>query len=88
VLVLVEDAVPVERSRLVDLAERGWRHGIIVLWLAEDITHLPAACRHFVELRAGTAHAAAGFVYSGQSVAPLNPGPGVPSAPGPIVRCF
>lgn len=71
VLVLVEDTVPVERSRLVDVAERGWRQGVIVLWLGEDVSHLPAACRHFVALHPGSPHAAAGFVHSAESVEPL-----------------
>ncbi|MBX6751013.1 MAG: FHA domain-containing protein, partial [Micromonosporaceae bacterium] len=71
VLVLVEDAVPVERSRLVEIAERGWRHGVVVLWLAEDVTHLPAACRQFVTLQPGSPQAAAGFVHTGELVHPL-----------------
>ena len=87
VLVLVEDAVPVERSRLVEIAEKGWRHGVVVLWLAEDVAHLPAACRHFLALQhaaplscgAGSSQAgapaapqdAAGFVHQGELVAPL-----------------
>jgi S-DNA-T family DNA segregation ATPase FtsK/SpoIIIE len=71
VLVLVEDDAPVERSRLVDLAEQGWRHGIHVLWLAADTTHLPAACRTFLSLAHPTGTGVAGFVHSGQSVDPL-----------------
>ncbi|MBX6750808.1 MAG: FHA domain-containing protein, partial [Micromonosporaceae bacterium] len=71
VLVLVEDAVPVERSRLVEIAERGWRQGVVVLWLAEDVTQLPAACRHFVTVQPGSPQAAAGFVHTGELVQPL-----------------
>jgi DNA segregation ATPase FtsK/SpoIIIE, S-DNA-T family len=71
VLVLVEDVVPVEHSRLVDLAERGWRYGIVVLWLASDTSQLPAACRHFVELRSDGAEAVVGAVHDGASVDPV-----------------
>ena len=71
VFVLVEDDAPVERSRLVELAERGWRHGIHVVWLATDVARLPAACRTYVALQHGSALAAAGFVHSGDSVEPV-----------------
>ncbi|NMM34216.1 MAG: FHA domain-containing protein, partial [Phycicoccus sp.] len=50
VLVLVENDAPIERSRLVQLAERGWHHGICVVWLAIETILLPAACRVFVEV--------------------------------------
>jgi S-DNA-T family DNA segregation ATPase FtsK/SpoIIIE len=71
VVVLVEDDAPVERSRLVELAERGWQYGIHVLWLAADPTHLPAACRTYLVVNAGTPTGAAVFVHSGQLAAPL-----------------
>lgn len=71
VFVLVENDAPVERSRLVELAERGWRHRIHVVWLAPDVTLLPAACRTYVALQHGSALAAAGFVHSGDSVEPV-----------------
>ena len=50
VLVLVESDAPVERSRLVQLAERGWSRGVCVLWIAPSTVLLPAACRVFVEV--------------------------------------
>ncbi len=71
VFVIVEDATPVERSRLVELAERGWRHGVYVLWLAGDVTQLPSACRTFIEVRSASNVGGAGYVHSGESVAPL-----------------
>jgi S-DNA-T family DNA segregation ATPase FtsK/SpoIIIE len=80
VVVLVDNDAPVERSRLVDLAESGARHGIFVIWIAEDTTALPAACRTFVTAGPVGAEApglsqgpvgAAGFVHSGESVTPL-----------------
>ncbi len=71
VFVLVEDDAPVERSRLVELAEHGWPHGIHVLWLAADVALLPAACRTYVALRHGSPVAAAGFVHNGEGVEPV-----------------
>jgi S-DNA-T family DNA segregation ATPase FtsK/SpoIIIE len=71
VLVIVEGDTPVERSRLVELAERGAPLGIHVLWLAADITLLPAACRAFVTLTHDSRTGIAGFLNSGESVEPL-----------------
>ncbi|WP_306748785.1 FtsK/SpoIIIE domain-containing protein [Saccharothrix yanglingensis] len=71
VFVLVEDDAPVERSRLVRLAEVGHAHGVHVLWLAADTALLPAACRTFASVRPGGAEA--GFAGTGEQVAPLNP---------------
>ena len=62
VVVLVEDDAPVERSRLVQLAERGWRHGVVVLWVAGATAQLPAACRTFVEVSPEGEHDTVGYV--------------------------
>jgi S-DNA-T family DNA segregation ATPase FtsK/SpoIIIE len=69
VLVLVENDAPAERSRLVQLAEKGWRVGICVLWLAPTTPSLPAACRVFLEVdgRSGVA----GYVREGKLVTPV-----------------
>ena len=71
ILVLVEDDAPLDHSRLVGLAEHGWRFGVYVLWLAHEVTSLPAACRTFVEV--GHAHdlGAVGYVHSGTRVDPV-----------------
>ncbi|MGI5242978.1 FtsK/SpoIIIE domain-containing protein [Dactylosporangium sp. CA-139066] len=75
VVVLVTDDTPVERSRLVGLAEEGGPHGVHVLWLAADAARLPAACRTFVELTAGghdgAGSAYAGFAHTGERVDPV-----------------
>jgi S-DNA-T family DNA segregation ATPase FtsK/SpoIIIE len=62
VLVVVEDDAPVERSRLVQLAERGWSKGVVVLWVAPSTPLLPAACRTFVELGPDPAEDTVGYV--------------------------
>jgi S-DNA-T family DNA segregation ATPase FtsK/SpoIIIE len=71
VLVLVEDDAPVDRSRLVGLAEQGWAHGIHVIWVASDTSGLPAACRTFVRLAHQSTTGTVGFVHSAEQVAPL-----------------
>ncbi|OBB77394.1 FtsK/SpoIIIE domain-containing protein [Mycobacterium sp. 852014-52144_SCH5372336] len=48
VIVLVDDTAPIDRSRLTRLAERGASVGVHVIWVATQITSLPAACRTFV----------------------------------------
>ncbi len=70
VFVLVEDDAPVERSRLVELAERGAAHGVHVLWLAAAVARLPAACRHFVSVEHGPA-GEVGLADTGERVAPV-----------------
>ncbi len=70
VVLLVEDDAPVERGRLVGLAERGPDHGVHVVWVAPTQDRLPAVCRTFVAVDA-TGAASAGFVPEGVVVAPL-----------------
>lgn len=50
VVVLVEDDAPLDRSRLVRLAERGPAANVHVVWVAPTVEQLPAACRTFVLL--------------------------------------
>lgn len=61
VVVLVEHDAPVERARLVQLAEVGWHQRVIVVWVAPVTEQLPAACRTFVEV-AGTGVCSVGWV--------------------------
>ena len=50
VVVLVENDAPIERGRLVSLAEKGPETGIHLIWIAPDQQDLPAACRaYFIE---------------------------------------
>lgn len=65
ILVLVEDDTSAERSRLVALAEQGRAHGMFVLWLAERVDRLPAACRVFATVDG--VGASAGFADSGRA---------------------
>ena len=72
VLVLVENDAPMERGRLVQLAERGWHQGICVVWLATETILLPAACRVFVEVtgkEGSVGHV--GYVNEGKLITPV-----------------
>ena len=69
VLVLVENDAPAERSRLVQLAEKGWHKGICVVWLAPTTPLLPAACRVFLEVEG--IQGGAGYVKEGKLVTPV-----------------
>ncbi len=65
VVVLVEDDHAVERSRVVDLAERGPKSGVHVIWIASSRHRLPAACTMFVEIAGDGQGAQVGAVSSG-----------------------
>jgi S-DNA-T family DNA segregation ATPase FtsK/SpoIIIE len=68
VVVLVDDPA-VERSRLVDLAERGRHHSVHFLWLAPSVAALPAACRTYVDIDPARPDlATAGYVVGGTAV--------------------
>lgn len=71
VIVLVEDDAPVERARLVGLAERGPAVGVHLIWVADAVSRIPAACRTFVDLSDSTEGAITGYVRSGLAVQPV-----------------
>ena len=50
ILVVVENDAPIERARLVQLAETTARTRIVVLWIAPVTEQLPAACRTFMHV--------------------------------------
>lgn len=66
VVLLVDDPLPSERSRLVELAERGAQAGVWILWVESHVADLPASCKAFVEMSPvpGADRAAVGFVGS------------------------
>ncbi|MGC9963597.1 MAG: FtsK/SpoIIIE domain-containing protein, partial [Acidimicrobiales bacterium] len=49
VVLLVEDDASIDRSRLVQVAEKGPTSGVSVIWRAASTTQLPAACRTYVD---------------------------------------
>ncbi len=73
VLLVVDDGAPIERARLVQIAERGPQVGVHVVWHAVSRQRLPAACRHFVEIDPSQDRQFAGLVIGGQAVTDLEP---------------
>ena len=63
IVIVVENDAPIDRSRLVDIAERGRTAGVHLLWIAPSVAALPAACRVFLDVAHDPpTRAAAGFV--------------------------
>lgn len=74
-LVFVHDDAPIERARLVQIAERGSNVGVHTIWLSATVDRLPAACRTFVVVDPKYGRGEAGFVRSGTGVADLHTEP-------------
>ncbi len=72
VVVLVENDAPVDRGRLVQLAERGPALGLVVVWVAPTTELLPAACRTFLAL-APEDEGEVGYVHTATVVTPIVP---------------
>lgn len=70
VVVVVEDDAPIDRPRLVSLAEAGPAVGVHVLWCAPTLERLPAACPVYVRV-SEDGSAEAGFVEGALRVVPL-----------------
>ncbi len=49
-VVLISDDAPVDRARLVQIAERAADAGVYPIWISEDVPSLPAVCRTYLEL--------------------------------------
>lgn len=71
VVVLVDDTAPIDRSRLTRLAERGPAVGVYVIWVATQITSLPAACRTFVLIENAQSGSTVGQVRHGRHSFPV-----------------
>ncbi|MDR0286088.1 MAG: FHA domain-containing protein [Propionibacteriaceae bacterium] len=50
VVVLVSAGLDIDQARLVQLAEQGADAGVFLVWIADDVTRLPATCRTFVAM--------------------------------------
>ncbi|HLS49039.1 MAG TPA: FtsK/SpoIIIE domain-containing protein [Actinomycetaceae bacterium] len=72
VVLVVEDDAPIERGRLVRIAEEGPSLGIHVVWCAAAQERLPAACRTFMTVTTSSETTTAGFVTEGTAVHPLD----------------
>ncbi|MDH6246231.1 FtsK/SpoIIIE domain-containing protein [Mycobacterium sp. OTB74] len=65
VVVLVEDTAPIDRARLTRLAERGAPVGVHVIWVATQVSSLPAACRTYLLVESASTGSTVGAVRHG-----------------------
>ncbi len=70
VLVVVHNGSAADRRRLVRLAEKGPDVNVHVVWIADDVASLPAACRSYVEAQS-TGPGTVGHVRRGSADAPV-----------------
>ena len=68
VVLFVSDDTDVDRGRLVDIAERGPKCGVYVVWLSVNVVRLPAVCRTFVEVAGDGSIGDTGYVRTGELV--------------------
>jgi S-DNA-T family DNA segregation ATPase FtsK/SpoIIIE len=61
-LVIVDEGVPIDRSRLVEVAEAGRSVGVHLLWVARSVEQLPAVCQTYVAVEAHASTATVGLV--------------------------
>jgi S-DNA-T family DNA segregation ATPase FtsK/SpoIIIE len=71
-VLVVEDDAPVDRSRLVRIAERGPDAGVFVIWRAPNAAALPAACRTWISSEEGVEGASTGTVRRGERSYPVS----------------
>ena len=68
VVLLISDDGAVDRSRLVQLVESAADAGVFPIWIAADVSALPAACRTYLEIGDDGQAAAVGFVRLGETI--------------------
>ena len=68
ILLLISDDAPVDRARLVQMAERAADAGIYPVWVAPSITALPAITRTFIAVAPERSTAKVGLVRLGTDV--------------------
>lgn len=71
VVVLVEDTAPIDRARLTRLAEQGGAVGVYLIWVATQVSSVPAACRTFLLVENESDGATVGQVRYGQHTFPV-----------------
>ncbi|WP_167138237.1 FtsK/SpoIIIE domain-containing protein [Diaminobutyricimonas sp. TR449] len=70
-VLLISDDAPVDRARLVQLAESAADAGVYPIWVAADVPSLPAVCRTWLELGDVPQAARVGYVRLGQVCEPI-----------------
>ena len=68
ILLVITDDAPVDRARIVQLAERAADAGIYPIWVAGDVASLPAVTRTFVDVAPGGQSAEVGLVRLGSEL--------------------
>ena len=68
ILLLISDDAPVDRARLVQVAERAADAGVYPIWVAPSVESLPAVARTFVDVSEGVDAAKVGLVRLGSAV--------------------
>jgi DNA segregation ATPase FtsK/SpoIIIE, S-DNA-T family len=71
VIVIVEDTAPIDRARLTRLAERGAAVSVHVIWVATQVSSLPAACRSYLLVESAAQGATVGEVRHGRHSFPV-----------------
>ncbi len=71
IVVLIDDEAPVDRPRLVELAETGRELGIYVVWVAATVPRLPAACAAYIDCYPPPGRSSVGFLEGGLEVVPI-----------------
>ncbi|MET0714296.1 MAG: FHA domain-containing protein, partial [Mycetocola sp.] len=68
IVVLIADDVSVDRARIVQLAELAADAGVYPIWMARDVTSLPAVCRTWLSVPDDDGHATVGYVRIGETI--------------------
>ena len=66
VIVLVSTGLDLDQARLVQLGESGADAGVFLIWISDEMSGLPAACRTFVEIT--SANSQVGLVRLGLTI--------------------
>ena len=68
ILLLISDDAPVDRARLVQMAERAADAGVYPVWVSQNVASLPAVTRTFVDVASDGATAKIGLVRLGSDI--------------------
>lgn len=74
VVVLIGSDPPVDRARLVALAERGPSAGVYTIWIGPSLGRLPAVCRQYLDVDRNSGQTGAGNVIIGGLTFPVEVG--------------
>jgi len=67
-IVVISDDAPVDRARLIQLAERAGAAGILPIWISRSVAELPAACRTNIDVTGAGELATINYVRLGMTI--------------------